>query len=100
MANLNLGLGSADPLRISPENEGGGPVISQSIVPCAATSIFRRHCHQRHWPFFVAVAVGVAAAVGMAVGVASVVVRVVAVARARAVAVAVELVRAVAGEWR
>ncbi len=87
-----------DPLKNSPENEGGGPVISRSIAPCAAASIFHRRCHHRHWPFFVALAVGAAVAVGMAVGVASAVV--VMLVRAVVRAVAVVRVKAVAGEWQ
>jgi hypothetical protein len=50
-ANHNLGLASAGPLRISLENEGGGPVIGRLIAPCAAASIFRRRYHHCHWPF-------------------------------------------------
>jgi hypothetical protein len=59
---------SADPLRINPENEGGGSVIGWLIEPCAAASIFRRCYHRCHWPFFVVVAVGVAVGSGGGIG--------------------------------
>ncbi len=66
-------------------------MIGRLIAPYTATSIFRRRCHRRHWPFIMAVAVGLEVAVGMGVGVASAVAvavaRMVAVARARVVAV-------------
>jgi hypothetical protein len=51
--NRNLGMLSADPLRISPGlrivifqqgNKGGKPVIGRLIMPCASASIFRHCC--------------------------------------------------------
>jgi hypothetical protein len=75
----NLGLASADPLRISPElqlaifqkgNKGCKPVIGRLIAPCTAAFIFHHCCHRHHWPFLVAVAVGMAVGVSLAVAVA------------------------------
>jgi hypothetical protein len=107
--NRNLGLASVGPLRISPElqlvifqqgNKGSGPVIGWSKAPSAATSIFCRHCHCRHWVFFGGGGCGGGGGSGDGSGGGIGDGGGNGVAGARAVAVEVAVVRAVAVEWR